>query len=264
MKTAIRICAVAALLSAPLLAQAQGKAESDIAVSGNAGLFSDYRFRGFSQTGYSFAFQGGFDIAHKSGFYVGNWNSNVEQGLYNGANLELDLYAGYKTTLGDFGVDIGYLYYYYPKSGALGTTKVKNGEVYFGTSYGPLSAKFFYATTPFFSLGEPPTAGNADTKGSWYLDLTGNFDLGSGWGLVAHYGYQKIAKSDVLFRQGIVGEDTDSIADYRVGLTKDAGGWLLGANYVGTNSKNYFKTAESGFTKGAGKGGLVFSVAKTF
>jgi hypothetical protein len=81
---------------------------------------------------------------------------------------------------------------------------------------------------------------------------------------VAHYGYQKIAKSDVLFRQGIVGEDTDSIADYRVGLTKDAGGWLLGANYVGTNSKNYFKTAESGFTKGAGKGGLVFSVAKTF
>jgi len=114
MKTAIRICAVAALLSAPLLAQAQGKAESDIAVSGNAGLFSDYRFRGFSQTGYSFAFQGGFDIAHKSGFYVGNWNSNVEQGLYTGAHLELDLSAGYKTTLEPLGVDIGYLYYHYP------------------------------------------------------------------------------------------------------------------------------------------------------
>ncbi|MFN8823304.1 MAG: TorF family putative porin, partial [Betaproteobacteria bacterium] len=68
MRNALRACAAAALLSTPLFAQAQAKAEPDFTVSGNAGLFSDYRFRGFSQTGYSFAFQGGFDIAHKSGF----------------------------------------------------------------------------------------------------------------------------------------------------------------------------------------------------
>ncbi|MCE2647050.1 MAG: TorF family putative porin, partial [Betaproteobacteria bacterium] len=52
MRNALRACAAAALLSTPLFAQAQAKAEPDFTVSGNAGLFSDYRFRGFSQTGY--------------------------------------------------------------------------------------------------------------------------------------------------------------------------------------------------------------------
>ncbi len=109
-------------------------------------------------TGYGPAFQGGFDFAHKSGFYLGNWNSNVEQGLYNGASLEMDFYGGYKGTVGDFGYDIGYIYYYYPKSGAQGTTKVNNGELYLGASYGPVSAKWYYGTTKFFWLGKGPTS----------------------------------------------------------------------------------------------------------
>jgi len=41
----------------------------------------------------------------------------------------MDLYAGYKFSLADFGFDVGYLYYYYPNSGALGTTKTKNGAL---------------------------------------------------------------------------------------------------------------------------------------
>ncbi|MEO8936081.1 MAG: TorF family putative porin, partial [Burkholderiaceae bacterium] len=35
----------------------------DLTLTGNAGLFSDYRFRGFTQTGYKPAFQGGFDLS---------------------------------------------------------------------------------------------------------------------------------------------------------------------------------------------------------
>src|SRR5262245_60311912 len=159
----------AAAIAAPFAASAQAtpaKPEPEFTFTGNAGLFSDYRFRGFTQTGYGPAFQGGFDFAHKSGFYLGNWNSNVEQGLFNGASLEMDFYGGYKGTVGDFGYDIGYLYYYYPKSGAQGTTKVNNGELYIGGSYGPVSAKWFYGTTKFFSLGKGPTLGNPefDTK----------------------------------------------------------------------------------------------------
>ena len=61
--------------------------KSDWTITGNAGIFSDYRFRGISQTDKKAAFQGGFDIGHASGFYVGNWNSNVDSSLYNGANL---------------------------------------------------------------------------------------------------------------------------------------------------------------------------------
>jgi uncharacterized protein (TIGR02001 family) len=99
-------------------APAAAEAKPDWTITGNAGLFSEYRFRGISQTNKKPAFQGGFDISHISGFYVGNWNSNVDSALYNGANLEMDFYGGYKLPVGDFTFDFGALYYYYPGSGA--------------------------------------------------------------------------------------------------------------------------------------------------
>ena len=47
---------------------------------------------------------GGFDVGHSSGIYVGNWNSNVDSAMYNGANLEMDFYGGYKHAFeGGFG-----------------------------------------------------------------------------------------------------------------------------------------------------------------
>ena len=95
--------------------------KSDWTITGNAGVFSDYRFRGISQTNKKPAFQGGFDIGHASGFYVGNWNSNIDSSFYNGANLEMDFYGGYKLPVGPVALDFGALYYYYPGSGAGGT-----------------------------------------------------------------------------------------------------------------------------------------------
>lgn len=265
-KVLLSTAIAAAALAAPLAASAQAKPAPAYTFTGNAGLFTDYRFRGFTQTGYKPAFQGGFDFAHSSGFYLGNWNSNVEQGLYNGASLEMDFYGGYKTTIGDIGLDVGYIYYYYPNTGALGTTKVSNGELYLGASYGPVSAKWYYATTKFFSLGKGPTLGNPefDTKGSWYLDVTGNFDLGGGLALQAHYGYQKIEEGKTAFAQGLVFKDEDAISDYKIGVTYDLSGWLLGAAVVGTSEKGFFRTAESGFTEDSGKTRVVLNVSKTF
>ncbi len=269
MRNVLRTCAAAVLAAVPFLAQAQAKPEPEFTFTGNAGLFSDYRFRGFTQTGFKPAFQGGFDFAHKSGFYAGNWNSNVEQNLYNGASLEMDFYLGYKFSLGDVGLDVGYLYYYYPNTGANGTTKIKNGELYFGGSWGPVSAKYFYATTDFFSLGVGPTgfgtSGEAfDTSGSWYLDLTGTFPVAEGLSLIAHYGIQKVKNGKQAFAQGAVFEDAESIGDYRIGVTYDLSGWVLGASVIGTTKKGFFRTAESGFTDEAGKNGIVLSVSKTF
>jgi uncharacterized protein (TIGR02001 family) len=248
------LCVAAAL---PLTAVAQAAAPApEMTISGNAGLFSDYRFRGFTQTGYGPAFQGGLDFAHSSGFYLGNWNSNVEQGLYNGASLEMDVYGGYKGSVGDVGYDVGYIYYIYPNSGAQGTTKIKNGELYVGASFGPVSAKWYYATTRFFSLGEG--VAGVDTKGSWYLDLAGTVDLGDGWGLGAHYGYQKISDGKAA---GLL---KDNVSDYRLSLSKDLSGWVLGASLIGTSEKLLFTTAESNFAEGGGKTRLVLSVTKSF
>ena len=51
--------------------------EPDWTGTGNVGLFSQYVFRGLTQTNQKPAIQGGFDLAHKSGFYVGTWASNI-------------------------------------------------------------------------------------------------------------------------------------------------------------------------------------------
>jgi len=269
MKKALISAAVAAACSTPFAALAQAapaKAEPEFTFTGNAGLFSDYRFRGFSQTGYGPAFQGGFDFAHKSGFYLGNWNSNVEQGLYNGASLEMDFYGGYKFSVGDVGLDVGYIYYYYPKTGAGGTTEVSNGELYFGASYGPVTGKFFYGTTKFFSLGKGPTLGNPefDTKGSYYFDLTGNFPIAEGWTLNAHYGYQYIKNGETAFQQGLLFANTNNVGDWKLGVTYDLSGWALGAAVIGTTEKGLFRTAESGFTEDSGKTRVVLNVSKAF
>ena len=65
------------------------KAESAWESSANVGVFSEYRFRGVKQTEDAPAIQGGFDLSHSSGFYVGNWNSNVE---YGNTSMEMDFY----------------------------------------------------------------------------------------------------------------------------------------------------------------------------
>lgn len=104
MRKTLLAAGLAASVLAPSAAQAQ--------LTGNMTLITDYRFRGISQTYSKPALQGGIDYAHSSGFYVGNWNSNVSEGAgFPGGNLEMDFYGGWKKTWGDFGLDIGAIYY---------------------------------------------------------------------------------------------------------------------------------------------------------
>jgi uncharacterized protein (TIGR02001 family) len=241
----------------------------DWTFTGNAGLFSDYRFRGFTQTGYKPAFQGGVDLAHSSGFYVGNWNSNVEQGLYRGASLEMDFYGGYKYTfLEDYTVDVGGYYYYYPTSHTSGggyggfSKKAKEGEVYVGLAWKTYSIKYWYGVTNYFGLGDSFQGGpEVDTKGSGYLEANGTYDLGDGWGLVGHVGIQYV-KNNTQFVDVTGNTLSHSVVDYKVGATKDFSGWVVGLAVVGTSKKNYFGTATS--LEAGGKVRPLASVSKTF
>src|SRR3546814_20602830 len=82
--------------------------------SANVTLATDYRFRGISQTFKEPTIQGGFDYAHSSGFYVGNWNSNVSDNSFTDGSIEMDLYGGYKIAVPkEFKADIGALHYCY-------------------------------------------------------------------------------------------------------------------------------------------------------
>jgi uncharacterized protein (TIGR02001 family) len=244
-------------------------------VAGNASLNSDYRFRGFTQTNYGAALQGGIDIAHSSGFYVGNWNSNVAQSLYNGGSLEMDFYGGFKGEVAPgLGYDVGAIYYYYPRSGvdslladtALKSKKIDNKELYLGLSYGPISAKLYYATDDYFKTATMVKA-PLSTKGSTYLDLSFSQEI-EGLILGAHYGLLTLKNNN----QSTIVMSTDeggavvpkSVGDYKLSIGKDIGaGYVLTGAFVGTTKKGFFATDLS-TAKAAGKSSVVVSVAKTF
>jgi len=133
-KTKLALAAAALCSLAPFAQAAEPAPEWTI--TGNAGLFTDYRFRGISQTHRRPAIQGGIDVSHSSGLYLGNWNSNVDSAFYNGANIEMDFYGGYKLPAGPLTLDFGALYYHYPGSGAGGTFKIDNTELYVGLMSG--------------------------------------------------------------------------------------------------------------------------------
>jgi uncharacterized protein (TIGR02001 family) len=248
--------ALATAATASISAQAQQAAPAPSPVTGNVTLASEYRFRGIDQTYGKPAIQGGFDYSHASGVYLGNWNSNVSQGAgFPGGNIEMDFYGGWKKAFGDVGADVGFIYYAYPGT----DPKIDNKEVYAGATWKFLSAKFFYALDDYFSVKGP---GGESTKGTTYLDLAANWDLGRGWGLVGHWGHTK-------FKHVPDG----SYSDWKLGVTKDLAGWVLGAAYVGTNAKGscsgagefycFFNTSGSA-RRDAGRSTIVLSVGKTF
>ena len=254
----LALAALALAAAAPAFAQTAAPAapESPWALTANLGLFSDYRFRGISQTDKKPALQGGFDLLHSSGLYAGNWNSNVDSAMYNGANLEMDFYGGWKKSFdGGFGLDLGAIYYYYPGSGAGGTTKIDNAELYIGGSWGPLSAKYSYAVTDFFRA--------PDSKGSSYLDLGFAYDLGKGFGVVAHYGYQTLKGDARIAEIGGSFPGPDNISDWKLGVTYTIEGWAIGLAYVDTNRSYTGGTAALTNKDISGATG-VLSVAKTF
>src|SRR5438067_3607648 len=223
--------ALAASASVSFTATAQQTAPTPPPVTGNMTLVSDYRFRGISQTIGHPAIQGGFDYAHASGLYLGNWNSNVSSAAgYPGGSIEMDFYGGYKKAFGDLGLDVGAIYYYYPGSEAslLGMANphststnsgtVRNFEGYIGGSWKWLSLKWFHAFSDYFMV--------PDTKGTNYFDLSATYDLGRGWGANGHVGRLKVHNYSEA-----------DYTDYKLGVTKDLTGWVFGASLIGTNAK---------------------------
>lgn len=116
------ISAIAVAVSNPAFAQDEVPAEDSdteaVSVSGGAALVSQYRFRGIGLSDEKPAVQGLVNLEHDSGIYAGAWASSTDGfGELGGSNLELDLYAGYRTELADgVTIDGGLLYYAYPGS----------------------------------------------------------------------------------------------------------------------------------------------------
>ena len=61
---------------------------SSWSATSNIGFVSDYYTRGISQTFHKPTVQGGFDIAHSSGFSAGIWGSGVTPNTFPDSNTE--------------------------------------------------------------------------------------------------------------------------------------------------------------------------------
>jgi uncharacterized protein (TIGR02001 family) len=302
MRKILLAAAFAATLVSPIAvstAQAQAAAApaSPHTFTGNLTVGSDYRFRGISQTFKGPTVQGGIDYSHASGFYLGNWNSNVSGLTYNnGGGIEMDFYGGWKGSWGDWGLDVGGLYYYYDSARWNGMTngsavvntsgKYNNGEIYIAGSWKFLSAKYSYAVTDYFGInsnyarntqskdcfmGVAGACGGTragfltgtredrgDSKGSSYIELNATYEVAPKWNLIGHIGKTTVKNYGEL-----------SYSDIKVGVTYDLSGWALGGAIVGTNANKQWYSGQrtvagTANTRDLGTTTLVLSVAKSF
>jgi uncharacterized protein (TIGR02001 family) len=246
-------------------AAATAAEQSPHSITGNMGLYSQYIFRGLTQTDRDPALQGGLDYSHSSGFYLGTWASNIswlrDFGSYrSGGSLEWDFYGGYKGAIGksDFGFDVGLLQYYYPGDVTAGGTKADTLELYGALSWKWLSAKYSHSL-------DKKTFGVADSRNTWYLDLSANFPLTDKLNIQAHWGKQK-------FKGSIANVSNDSQAsyeDWKLGVTyalpKD---FTVGAYYTGTDmsaaQKAFYTTPAGAGSRFLGKDTFTVFLQKTF
>jgi len=205
--------AATAYAQTPAAPAAPAAPASPHTLTGNVGIFSQYIFRGLTQTDRQPALQGGFDYSHSSGLYAGTWLSNISwlkenfslppatiTGQYaSGGSLEWDFYGGYKANIGksDFTYDVGLLYYYYP-----GTVKSVFQGCQYGTTiptacpkadtfevYGALGWKWVTVKYSHGLLNH--TFGVPNSRGTNYLEVNADVPLGeSGFTLNLHYGKQ--------------------------------------------------------------------------
>ena len=254
--------------AAPAAAEA-AKPEPDWTFSSNIGLYSQYVFRGITQTDEKPAVQGGFDLGHKSGFYVGTWASNVSwiSDLVPppnsvSASMEWDFYGGYKGSLpADFGYDLGVLYYWYPGdygNAPPGYTKPSTTELYGALTWKFLSLKYSWSANN-------QTFGIPDSRGSSYLDLTASYDVvdkvNDAIGKVTLFGH--------LGHQWFTGNTTPSFSnsnynygDWKVGASTEVYGVTVGIYGTGTNAQDQYWTNIYG--KNTSRGQFVGFIQKTF
>lgn len=159
MHTRLAFIAGAAIsMSAPVPPARAGDDSSQ--VSGSVGLFSQYVFRGLTQSNEEPAIQGGFEYAHASGAYMGTWLSNVswlaDANPASSSDLEGDAYVGCEKTWGsEITTGAGYLRYRYPgeyRDLAIGVVESRTDELYVSLAWKWAALKYSYAVSDLFGV----------------------------------------------------------------------------------------------------------------
>jgi len=259
--------ALVAALAMPTMSVFAEEAESDHSVSYNVGLFSEYVFRGYTQTHNDPALQGGVDYEHSSGFYLGLWASNISwirdaDQSDSGHSLEVDVYGGFANEIGDTGIgyDVGFLQYFYP--GELKTTEAAANtlELYAGLNYKDFGITYYEVVSDAaWTWGQAQDVSTEDkANGTFYVSVDYEHDIGqyigvSGLTGTLHWGHQKFAGA---------ANDAWTYEDVLVGIDKEVMGLNVGFNYTNTNQSESTWGKVDGKYLGEQRG--VFYVSKEF
>ena len=257
------------LLAASSAAFAQtAPAAPETTIAYNIGVVSQYRYRGLAQTRGLPALQGGLDYSNANGTYVGVWASTIQwikdASTTTSGNVvnvdgksEIDIYGGYKFETSGVTYDLGVLAYQYPGNTLknITSTDLENAnttEVYGAATFGAYTLKYSNAVTNLF--------GFKNSKGSTYIDLTANFDMGSGFTLSPHIGRQAIkGTTSDYFAGGL------SYTDLSLTLAKDMGNGIsatLSAISTSAKRNTNFLSNKTGYN--AAKEAVVVGVKYTF
>ena len=241
----VKSLAVAAVATLPLMASAQ--------LTANVSLTTNYKFRGQDQDvigrdgtvkdkAFKPALQGGFDYAHESGFYIGNWNSSVD--WLSGNSIEMDFYGGYKFKAADVDWDVGALTYAYPGNSVGNTT-----ELYGAGTFGPVTVKYSHTVSKdYFGWAGAKSSSNTG-RNTGYLNVAFAKEVMPSVTVKAAVGYTR-------FSSDIKDLGVPNYVDYSVGGAYDFGSGLsLSAAVAGATKKGYFGDAN--------KPRLILTLAKT-
>jgi len=192
----------------------------EFSISANVTLASEYIFRGISQTKGDPAIQGGLDIVHQSGLYIGTWISNVDYETSK-ASTERDYYVGYSGNLTEaLAFDLGWLKYDYPGDGLGGS------DLNYSEFYGSLSAYGFK-----IGINYSGDYNHDDTAVYSYIGYRRDLPYGVGLSLrVGKYDF----KDDTFFKNG-ASHGEDSYYDWYVGVSKEFLSLQFGLTYTQTD-----------------------------
>jgi uncharacterized protein (TIGR02001 family) len=198
----------------------------DFTLSGSAAIVSDYRFRGISQSNKRFAVQGSATLSHASGAYFSFWSSSIDDYVAAGADAELDLIAGYSTTIDSFTFDGGVLYYVYPSAAKGVNTDFFEpyGSIRYTIGTATLKGGFAYAP----KQKAIASAHRKDDNLYLYAEASGSIP-NTGFGLTSHIGYSK--------GRSFLTAGLKNYIDWNIGATYTWRNATFGVSYVDTDAK---------------------------
>jgi uncharacterized protein (TIGR02001 family) len=238
---------------------AQAEPASDFRLTANLSAFTDYIFRGVSNSDHGPVAQAGGKLEHTpSGLYASVWGSNVDFKPWfktgGDPDFEIDLSAGWAKSIAGVNLDLGVVHYDYP--GGSRAFQLDYEEYYLGLGYSikdlALGAKYFYS---------PDFTGSVTNDSASYIDLTAEYPLPYDMKISGHYGHSFGSYFEKAL--DLNGNAIDHYGDYRIGISKAIEGIVVSLNWSGVDSSGQ-DWQEAGGTRGLARNQVVLGISKDF